>query len=284
MNYLYLIPALPFAGFLILALLGRLLSKKVVALVGVGSVGISALLAVITAIEFAGAQPQVFAYTQTLWTWIQFDGYSQAISLSLDALSLVMILVVTIVGFFIHLYSSEFMADDEGYSRFFAYMNLFVGSMLTLVLADNLLLLYLGWEGVGLCSYLLIGFWYRDPTNGYAARKAFIVTRIGDTAMALGLFLLFWNLGTLNIQELMQKASMQWDVGSGTAVLAAALLLGDGTGPARRRCGRRRSRRAQGGPRPRAAAVEQGPLRDRDRPGGARGAADRRPRDGRGGR
>ena len=83
---------------------------------------------------------------------------------------------------------------DEGYSRFFAYMNLFVASMLMLVLADNLLLLYLGWEGVGLCSYLLIGFWYRDPANGAAARKAFIVTRVGDTAMLLGLFLLFTSL------------------------------------------------------------------------------------------
>jgi NADH-quinone oxidoreductase subunit L len=97
--------------------------------------------------------------------------------------------------------------------------------MLTLVLADNLLLLYLGWEGVGLCSYLLIGFWYTNPANGRAARKAFIVTRIGDTAMALGLFLLFTDLGTFNIQELMQAASRQWPIGSETAVLAAALLL-----------------------------------------------------------
>ena len=102
-----------------------------------------------------------------------------------------MIFVVTVVGFLIHLYSTEYMADDEGFSRFFAYMNLFVASMLMLVLADNLLLLYLGWEGVGLCCYLLIGFWYQDPANGAAARKAFIVTRIGDTAMAVGLFLLF---------------------------------------------------------------------------------------------
>ena len=110
-------------------------------------------------------------------------------------------------GFLIHLYSTEFMIDDEGYSRFFAYMNLFVASMLTLLLADNLLLLYLGWEGVGLCSYLLIGFWYRDPANGRAGRKAFIVTRVGDTAMVIGLFLLFHDLGTLRIQDLMQRAA-----------------------------------------------------------------------------
>jgi NADH-quinone oxidoreductase subunit L len=229
-NLLFLIPAIPFAGFIVLALLGRRLSKKVIAFIGVGSVGMSALLAVIMAVEFLSIQPRATAFTQTLWTWMQFYGYEQTISLSFDALSLIMTLVVTFVGFLIHLYSSEFMSDEEGYSRFFAYMNLFVGSMLTLVLADNLLLLYLGWEGVGLCSYLLIGFWYKDPANGYAARKAFIVTRIGDTAMILGLFLLFTSFGTFNIQDLMQNASQQWAVGSGTATLAAALLLGGALG------------------------------------------------------
>ena len=128
-----------------------------------------------------------------------------------------MMLVVTFVSFLIHLYSAEFMSEDEGYSRYFAYMNLFVASMLVLVLADNLLFLYLGWEGVGLCSYLLIGFWYRDSANGLAARKAFIVTRVGDTAMAIGLFILFTNLGTLEIQPLMQRATEHWPVGSGLA-------------------------------------------------------------------
>src|SRR6185437_5961113 len=101
---------------------------------------------------------------------------------------------------------------------------------LTLLLADNLLLLYLGWEGVGLCSYLLIGFWYRDPANGAAGRKAFVVTRIGDTAMVIGLFLLFHDLGTLQIQELMQRASQAWHVGSSVATAAALLLLGGAVG------------------------------------------------------
>ncbi len=230
LNVLYLIPALPFAGFVVLALTGRRLTKKTAALVGAGSVGMSALLAVLMVIDFIGNPPETNAITQTLWTWMQFDGYAPAISFTLDPLSLLMVLVITVVGFLIHLYSAEFMLDEEGYSRFFAYMNLFVGSMLTLVLADNLLLLYLGWEGVGLCSYLLIGFWYSDPANGRAARKAFIVTRVGDTAMAIGLFLLFTNLGTLNIQELMHAARQQWPAGSETAVLAAALLLGGALG------------------------------------------------------
>src|SRR5467141_1267566 len=109
-------------------------------------------------------------------------------------------------------------------------MNLFVASMITLVLANNLLLLYLGWEGVGLCSFLLIGFWYQDPANVRAASKAFIVTRVGDTAFALGLFLLFTRLGTLDIQELMHRASVQWNSGSGITVAAAALLLGGAVG------------------------------------------------------
>ncbi len=142
-----------------------------------------------------------------------------------------MMLVVTVVGFLIHLYSTEYMADDEGYSRFFAYMNLFVGSMLILVLADNLLLLYLGWEGVGLCSYLLIGFWYQDPANGRAARKAFIVTRVGDTALVVGLFLLFTQLGTLQIQPMHgARAAQPGRVGSALAVAAALLLLGGAVG------------------------------------------------------
>jgi NADH-quinone oxidoreductase subunit L len=122
------------------------------------------------------------------------------------------------------------MADDDGFARFFAYMNLFVGSMLVLVLADNLLLLYLGWEGVGLCSYLLIGFWYKEPANGYAARKAFIITRVGDTAMAIGLFMLFQLFGTLHIQTISAEAPQAWAVGSQTAVIIAFLLLGGAVG------------------------------------------------------
>ncbi len=157
-------------------------------------------------------------------------GFTAGITLKLDALSLVFCFVITFVGALIHLYSVEFMQDDEGFSRFFAYMNLFVASMLILVLADNLLLLYLGWEGVGLCSYLLIGFWYKDPENDNAARKAFIVTRIGDTFMIIGLFLLFVSFGTLDIDTLMQQAPAQWPSGSPLAVISALLLLGGAVG------------------------------------------------------
>jgi NADH-quinone oxidoreductase subunit L len=227
LNLLPLIPAFPLLGFAVLFVTAGLLPKRWITTIGVGSVGISALLALIVMFVFVGA-PQ--PYTKIVWTWIAVSGFTPHIGFYLDALSGLMMLVVAFVSFLIHLYSAEFMSADEGYSRYFAYMNLFVASMLVLVLADNLLFLYLGWEGVGLCSYLLIGFWYRDPVNGLAARKAFIVTRVGDTAMAIGLFVLFTNLGTLDIQPLMHQAVAHWPVGSALPIAAAALLLGGAIG------------------------------------------------------
>jgi NADH-quinone oxidoreductase subunit L len=225
-----LIPALPLLGFIALALWGYRFPRFLAAGIGVGSIGIGAILAIVVGIRFIQAPPSGHAYSLELWQWMNVAGFATGVTLYLDALSLIMMLVVTVVGFLIHLYSAGYMIDDESYSRFFAYMNLFVFSMLMLVLADNLLLLYLGWEGVGLCSYLLIGFWYREPENVAAANKAFIVTRVGDTAMAIGLFLLFYSFGTLNIQAIMASAPNEWQVGSTTAILAAALLLGGALG------------------------------------------------------
>ncbi len=211
---LALIPILPLAGFLILALTGFRLPKVVKALIGAGSVGISAVLTIVLGISFLSSAHVGPDLSVTLWEWMNTGGFSAGLTFRMDALSLVFSFVITFVGFLIHVYSIEFMKDDEGFSRFFAYMNLFVGSMLILVLADNLALLYLGWEGVGLCSYLLIGFWYKEPKNGDAARKAFIVTRIGDTAMIIGLFLLFVSFQTLNIDEIMQQAPFVWSKGT----------------------------------------------------------------------
>jgi NADH-quinone oxidoreductase subunit L len=230
LELLWLIPAFPLAGFVLLAVFGGRLKPRHIAWIGVGSVGLSALITGLVAAAFVALRPMGDRFIQILWRWMDVSGFSPAIAFHLDALSLIMILVITFVGFLIHVYSSEFMAGDEGYGRFFAYMNLFVASMLTLVLADNLLLLYLGWEGVGLCSYLLIGFWYRESANGRAAQKAFIVTRIGDTAFAIGLFLLFTHLGTLNIQDLLRRAQQEWGVGAVPAVAATLLLLGGAIG------------------------------------------------------
>jgi NADH-quinone oxidoreductase subunit L len=230
MQSFWLIPALPLAGFLILALGGGRLSRGAAAVLGVGSVGLAAVLTLWAIFAFLAAPPEQGALTQNVWQWIAVAGLSPAIAFHVDALTLTMMGVITGVGFFIHLYSVGYMAGDAGYARFFAYMNLFVSAMLILVMADNLLLLYLGWEGVGLCSYLLIGFWYREPANGYAARKAFVVTRAGDTAMAIGLFLLFDQLGTLHIQELMQRAVDTWPAASALPTIAALLLLGGAVG------------------------------------------------------
>jgi NADH-quinone oxidoreductase subunit L len=220
-----LIPALPLAGFLILAL-GRRLPARAVALVATAAVGAS----MAAAIAVAFSLPAGGSFTHVCWQWMAVGTFTPRIAFYVDPLAIVMTLVVTTVSFLIHVYSTKFMAEEEGYGRFFAYMNLFVASMLILVLADNLLLLYLGWEGVGLCSYLLIGFWYKDAANGRAAMKAFIVTRVGDAAMMVGLFVIYFGLGTLDIQEAMAGASKHWAVGSGVAIAAAALLLGGAVG------------------------------------------------------
>jgi NADH-quinone oxidoreductase subunit L len=222
---LWLIPVLPLAGFLILGVFGRRMPRRLVTFAGVGPVGITAVLTLILAFRFTASPPVGDAVIRTFWTWFDVGGLRPEISFRLDPLSLVFSLVVTFVGFLILLYSADFMTGDEGYSRFFACMNLFVGSMLVLVLASNLLVLYLGWEGVGLCSYLLIGFWFRHPANVRAAQKAFIVTRVGDTALAIGLFLIFSRLGTLDIQEIAQQVAVRWPAGSSLAIAAAALLL-----------------------------------------------------------
>ncbi|RPE05865.1 NADH-quinone oxidoreductase subunit L [Chitinophaga lutea] len=228
MNWIYLVPAMPFLGALLLVLLSRKIGKAGVAAIGCGSIGIAALVTILAGIEFIGSGTQQF--NLPLWNWLTVGTFQIGITLHLDALSLAFIFVITFVGFLIHIYSTGYMADDPDFARFFACMNLFVGAMLMLVLADNLLLLYFGWEGVGLCSYLLIGFWYKDPANGAAARKAFIVTRVGDTAMAIALFLLVQHTGSLQLTDILSKAPSLWSTGDATVVTIAFLLLGGAVG------------------------------------------------------
>jgi hypothetical protein len=224
MNALTLTFAAPLAGYLILAFSRGRLSERAAAAVGVGSLALSALATALLAWRFA--EP----VSHTLWTWMRIGDFHPGLTLRLDGLSLTMLGVITGVGFLIHLFASWYMRGEEGYSRFFAYMNLFVASMVLLVLADNLVFLYLGWEGVGLCSYLLIGFYYRTVANGNAAIKAFIVTRIGDVFMALGMFILLAELGTLNIQELLARAPQHFTAGDPLVRLATLLLLGGAVG------------------------------------------------------
>lgn len=228
-QYLYLIPALPLIGFLVLSLAGKYLSRNFIAGIGAGSVCVSALITIILGVRFLQSPPGT-VYTQLLWHWFLTGHLSADLSLRIDALSLIFICIITFIGALIHIYSIAFMRNDRDYARFFASMNLFVCAMLLLVMADNLVLLYLGWEGVGLCSYLLIGFWYETPANYRAANKAFVITRIGDTAMIIGLFLIFKELGTLYIPDILIQSTQHFNSGSATITLIALLLLSGGIG------------------------------------------------------
>ena len=230
MNLLPLTFVFPLIGFVLLAFSRSRWSENLSALIGVGSIGLSALTAAWVSWQFLSSPPPSGAVTQVLWNWMTVDGFAPNIALYLDGLSVTMLCVVTGVGFLIHLFASWYMRSEAGYARFFAYTNLFVASMLFLVLGDNLLFLYFGWEGVGLCSYLLIGFYYSERANGNAALKAFIVTRVGDVFMAFGLFILFMTLGTLDIQELLTRAPDVFTMNDPLLMLATLMLLGGAVG------------------------------------------------------
>lgn len=228
MNMLALTIILPLIGFVLLAFSRGRWSENVSAIVGVGSVGLAALVTAFIGVDFFANGEQ--AYSQPLWTWMSVGDFNIGFNLVLDGLSLTMLSVVTGVGFLIHMYASWYMRGEEGYSRFFAYTNLFIASMVVLVLADNLLLMYLGWEGVGLCSYLLIGFYYTDPKNGAAAMKAFVVTRVGDVFLAFALFILYNELGTLNFREMVELAPAHFADGNNMLMWATLMLLGGAVG------------------------------------------------------
>ncbi len=223
---------LPLISFLILASFRDRLSENTVAVISVGSMALSALVALLVGLDFLAlpaTNGHAPAVQQVLWTWMQVGDFAPTFGLHLDGLSLTMTGIVSGVGFLIHLFASWYMRGEAGYARFFSYMNLFVASMLLLVQGDNLVLLYLGWEGVGICSYLLIGFYFADPANGVAAIKAFTVTRIGDVFLAIGMFLLFRELGTLDINEILARAP-ELIANSSNVQLIALMLLGGAMG------------------------------------------------------
>lgn len=228
MNLLYLTILLPLIGFLLLAFSRGRWSENVAATIGVGAIGGAALTTAWVAIQFIVQQQQ--RYVQPIWEWIRVDKFVVPINLALDGLSLTMLCVVTGVGFLIHIYASWYMRGEEGYSRFFAYTNLFIASMVVLVLADNLMLMYLGWEGVGLCSYLLIGFYYTNADNGKAAMKAFYITRVGDVFLAIGMFILWQQFGTFDFQQLTEVAQQQAGTDNRMLTWATLLLLGGAVG------------------------------------------------------
>jgi NADH-quinone oxidoreductase subunit L len=202
----------PLIGFLFNGLIGRKIKNEgIVAAVGCAAVGAGFVVACIGFFRMLGLPPEQRTLTLDLFPWIVAGGFRADVALQLDQLSVVMMLIVTGVGFLIHVYSAGYMHGDPGFWRFFAYLNLFIFSMLTLILADNFLLMFLGWEGVGLCSYLLIGFWYdrkfEKGTTGDAAKKAFIVNRIGDFGFLTGIFLIYVTFGSLRFQTVFTQAA-----------------------------------------------------------------------------
>src|SRR6266478_4817564 len=193
--HLWLIPLLPLIGAAINGLFGRRFPQRIVSSIALAFPGASFLMALWIASRFSSLA--AIPHIETLGRWIQAGSFSVDFAYQLDQLSMIMLLVVTGVGFLIHIYSVGYMAHEGGYYRFFGYMNLFMFAMLTLVLANNMLLMFVGWEGVGLCSYLLIGFYFLKKSASDAGKKAFIVNRIGDAGFILGILLTAVTLGTI---------------------------------------------------------------------------------------
>src|SRR5215469_16514895 len=188
---LWIIPLLPLAGAAINGFFGRRFSRLLVSIVALGSTGIALVYALWVTVQFFNLPQAQVPHIETLLPWIHTSDFLVNYGFYLDQLSLVMLLVVTGVGFLIHIYSAGYMAEEGGYYRFFSYLNLFMFFMLILVLAANFVLLFVGWEGVGLCSYLLVGFYFPRKSAADAGKKAFIVNRIGDFGFMLGMFLIF---------------------------------------------------------------------------------------------
>ncbi|GAB4298290.1 MAG: NADH-quinone oxidoreductase subunit L [Ignavibacteriaceae bacterium] len=231
---IYLTVLLPLLGFLFNGIAGpKLKNEKITGIVGSGVVGAAFLITVFALFETISLPVDQRKQIVTLFTWLKVSWLDVSFSYQVDQLSLVMALIVTGVGFIIHVYSIGYMHGDKSFWRFFSYMNLFIFAMMNLILADNFVLLFLGWEGVGLCSYLLIGFWYdkkfEKGTTSDAAKKAFIVNRIGDFGFLLGMFLIYQTFNSLNFTEVFSKAAA-FGISESTFGLIAILLFIGATG------------------------------------------------------
>src|ERR1700728_25980 len=226
MQQLWLIPLLPLAGFALNGLFGRRFSKTVINTVAVGSVLLAFLWAVksLSALgAFSGGLEE--SHFEHYFTWIQSGALNISVDFAVDRLTAVMLLIVTGIGTLIHIYAVGYMAHEEGYYRFFAYLNLFMFFMLTLVLSANFLLLFVGWEGVGLCSYLLIGFYFTEKFATDAGNKAFIVNRIGDFGFSLAVFLIAIHFGSLDFTSVFAQVKDMPVESSPGWITAICLLL-----------------------------------------------------------
>jgi len=228
-NYFWMIPFFPALSVVLFLLFGRLMSKKYVSFQACFSVLLSFVFSLFAFIHLLSLPSSSLPLVKKLFTWILSGNFQANFSLQLDPLSSVMTLVVTGVGFLIHVYSVGYMAEDRSYTRYFTQLNLFTFAMLILVMASNIVLMFVGWEGVGLCSYLLIGFWFEKHSAANAGKKAFIVNRIGDAAFLLGIFLIFSHLGSGEFTVINQALS-QHQLALPLATLIAILLFVGATG------------------------------------------------------
>ncbi|OGU52791.1 MAG: NADH-quinone oxidoreductase subunit L [Ignavibacteria bacterium GWC2_36_12] len=240
-DLMYLTVLLPLLGFIINGAFGSKISaiggsasdrrnEKVIGIIGSGVIGLSFLITIIAFFQTLALPVEERKTIINLFTWLKVSSLDVGFAYQVDQLSLIMALIVTGVGFIIHVYSIGYMHGDKGFWRFFAYMNLFIFAMMNLILADNFVLLFLGWEGVGLCSYLLIGFWYdkkfEKSTTSDAAKKAFVVNRIGDFGFLLGMFLIYLTFNSLNFNEVFTRASAFGVPETTFAFIAIFLFIG----------------------------------------------------------
>jgi NADH-quinone oxidoreductase subunit L len=223
-EYVWIVPFGPAVGFLIHGFLGRYLRRDVIGGIASGAIFVSFLVSVLLFLELLKLPPSARHVEVTVFTWMLSGSLNVPVGFLIDPLSVVMMMVVSGVACIIHVYSVGYMYDDRGYFRYFTYLNLFVFAMLILVSSNNFLLMFVGWEGVGLCSYLLIGYWYEKKSAADAGKKAFIVNRIGDAGFILGILLIFATFGTLNFTEVFQRAPNELAIG-GVVVTAITLLL-----------------------------------------------------------
>jgi len=224
---IWLIPLVPFLGFVVNGLARRVFSRAAVGIVGCGTVLVSFVLSLMLYLEVGAGGGE--AITSHVFDWFSVGSLKVGMSFLVDPLSALMLLIITGVGFLIHLYSCGYMATDDGFGKFFAYLNLFIFFMSILVLGSNYLVMFIGWEGVGLCSYLLIGFWFKNSSYASAAKKAFVMNRIGDLGFLIAMFFILDTFGSLEYAEVFSQASAL-SVGDSTVLVVTLLLFVAATG------------------------------------------------------
>lgn len=231
LNLVSLILLFPLIGSAINGLAGKRLRKETVGYLACGAVGLSFFVSILVFCGLLLLPPEERLFEKHLFTWIESGSFRSLAALQVDPLSTLMILTVSGVGFLIHIYSIGYMHHDKGYHRYFCYLNLFTFSMLLLVLSNNFLLMFIGWEAVGLCSYLLIGFWFEKKSASDAAKKAFVVNRIGDFGFALGIMLIFLNFHSIDFTEIFSAASHgNFETGNFAITMITLLLFMGATG------------------------------------------------------